>query len=99
MAARPITRQWVIPATGKATLREIINNADHRWVVYATIRANASNSSDITWADIDGEVGGYLEAGEAALLGDDWGHVDLLDFTFTGTPDDVLYLTIGISAS
>ena len=98
--AYPITRKWIVPAGGSATLQTIINDSTlDKWVIYAAMRPALTNSGVLSWADPDGEEGGYLQAGETGILGDDLGHSRLKDFTLKGTASDVIYMTIGISAS
>lgn len=97
MASKVITRAWVVPAAGKNTLAEIMNNENYRWVTYVSMRAGKNNAGDITWSDADGQTGGYLQPGEAAVGGDESGSTQMIGFTYYGTAGDVLYLTIGIS--
>ena len=97
IATKPITRAWTIPAAGSNTLLEIIDDASVIWLGYVSIRAERNNSGDIYWADADGQSGGYLGAGEAALIGDEYGHSQMKDFTLSGAVGDILYLTIGVS--
>lgn len=99
MATWAITRTWTVPAAGENTIGEIINETTRdNWVTYISMRAKADNTGDITWEDSDGEVGGYLEGGEAHLLGDDTGDSRYANWVLKGTEDDVLYLTIGTSS-
>lgn len=97
MASKVITRKWVIPASGKATLAQIMNDTRYIWVTYVSMRAGKNNAGDISWSDGDGEVGGYLQPGEAAVGGDESGSTQMIGFTYYGTTGDVMYLTIGIS--
>jgi hypothetical protein len=98
--AYPITRKWTVPAGGSATIQTIINDTTiDKWVIYAAVRAATDNASPIYWKDADGQHGGFVMAGETAILGDDMGSPRLRDFTFTGASGDNLYLTIGLSAS
>jgi len=97
IATKPITRAWTIPAAGKNTLVEIIDDASVIWMGYVSIRAARDNSADISWQDADGQTGGYLGAGEAALIGDEYGLSQMKNFTLQGTAGDTLYLTIGVS--
>ena len=99
MATYPVTRKWTVPASGYNSVVEIIANTDRdKWVTYMTIRADTDNAGRITWEDPQGEPGGYVDAGEAAIVGDDLGSVILKDYVFRGTAGDELYMTIGISA-
>ena len=97
IATKPLTRAWTVPASGKNTLWEIIDDASVIWMGYVSIRAGRNNAGDISWHDADGQTGGFLGAGEAALIGDEYGLSQMKEFTLQGTADDVLYLTIGIS--
>lgn len=97
IATRPITREWTIPAAGRNTLWEIIDDATVIWMGYVSIRAGRDNSADIVWTDVGGQAGGYLGAGEAALVGDEYGSSQMKEFTFKGTEGDRLFLTIGVS--
>ena len=97
MATKVITRAWTIPAAGRNTLAEIMDNENYRWVTYVSMRAGTNNAGDITGSDSDGQTGGYLQPGEAAVGGDEFGSTQMIGFTFYGTAGDVLYLTIGVS--
>jgi hypothetical protein len=96
-ATLPVTRAWTIPAAGKNTLAEILNNSQYVWVTYVSIRAGKNNAGDISWSDANGQAGGYLQPGEAAVVGDEYGSTQMVGFTFYGAAGDVLYLTVGVS--
>lgn len=96
-ATLPVTRAWTVPAAGKATLAEIMNDSRYVWVTYISIRAGRNNAGDIHWTDKDGQTGGYLGPGEAATMGDEYGSTQMLGFSYHGTAGDTLYLTIGVS--
>ena len=96
-ATLPITRMWTVPAAGKNTLWEIVNNSNYIWFTYISIRANRNNASDITWHDKNGQTGGFMGPGEAVLVGDEYGSSQMKDFTFVGAEGDTMYMTIGVS--
>lgn len=96
-ASKPVTRNWTIPASGKNTIAEIMNNPNYVWVTYFSVRAARNNSGDIYVSDPDGQAGAYIGPGEALLLGNDWGSAELKDFTLSGTASDSLYITVGVS--
>lgn len=100
MATYPVTRLWTVPASGSATVREIIADTTRAlWVTYITIRADETNAAKITWEDPNGQPGGFLMAGDAGVIGDDLGNPVLLDYTLRGTQGDQLFMTIGTSAT
>ena len=94
----PITRKWIVPASGTATIAEILDNAEYLWVTDVSIRASRDNAGDVFWKDAaGGQQGGYIGPGEAALMGDLYGSRQMMFYELSGTEGDVLFATIGIS--
>jgi len=96
-SSKPITRAWTVPASGSNTIMEIVGVPEYLWVTYISARAHRDNAGDVTWQDPGGQTGGFIGPGEAAFLGNDYGSAQMTGFTFSGTADDVLYMTVGIS--
>lgn len=93
MAARFKTKAYTFGAAG-ASLATIIGSSNDKYVGSVTLRAAQSNVGNVTWADPDGSVGGYLDGGEAASFDLTGKFVDTADIRLSGTENDVIYITV-----
>lgn len=97
ISSKTITRAWAVPASGSASIADIVNDVNYIWFTYVSVRAAKNNAGDVSWKDSEGgEIGGYLQPGEHALLGDQYG-AQMGSVVMNGTAGDVAYMTIGVS--
>jgi hypothetical protein len=93
MAARNKTKLFTLTSTSH-NLADILASPNDSFVGSLTLRAAKTNVDDITWADVDGEAGGYLEAREAASFDLIGKFVSTSSWVLGGTPGDKVYITV-----
>lgn len=98
MAVRLVTKEWTFTAPGNAPLTSILSRPANTWIASIAIRAARENTDDVFWKDNQGERGGFIGPGEAITI--DFGAPQALvgNLTFLGTPDDEVFVTVGVNS-
>jgi len=93
VSARNRTKLFTLTST-QHSLSSILDDARDSYVGSITLRAHKSNVGDLTWADPDGDPGGYLEPREAASFDLTGKFVGTDKWLLGGTVGDKVYITV-----